>query len=205
MSAGHVRPPEWPDGPRGGQTTCPWEACGCLPRALSSAVHVASPRESWGECPPAPVGKALTLEPQVQEASVRLQFRQGECLPVELILLWPRSSGSGCSRRPGRERTFQAGVQRPGSCAPAAPPQPRTGLAATRPSLHLPGLPASLFPSQVHSGVLLAGGELWLSAALWLLDAAGLTLVHDDPDTHGSSETAQQPRRWGSPVARQPD
>ena len=66
-------------------------------------------------------------------------------------------------------------------------------------SLCLPGLSSFLFMSYVNSGVLLAGSELCFSAALWLLDAADLKLVHDDPDTHGSSETTQQPCRWRSP------
>ncbi|CAN0180970.1 unnamed protein product [Rangifer tarandus platyrhynchus] len=139
VSAGHVHPPAWPDDPTGGQAMCPREACNCFLKPLSAEVHVSGPRESWGECPLAPVRKALTLE--------ALGFRKhwsGSSSPKASICLWsefssglraPDAAALGSPGQlpvgPGRERAFQAGVQRPGPRAPAAPPQPRTGLAAT--------------------------------------------------------------------------
>lgn len=139
VSAGHLHPPAWPDGPRGGQAMCPREACNCFLKPLSSEVHVPGPRESWGECPLAPVRKALTLEAlgfrkhwsgsSSAKASICLwsEFSSGLRAPDAAALGGPGQLPVG----PGRETAFQAGVQRPGPRAPAAPPQPRTGLVAT--------------------------------------------------------------------------
>lgn len=67
-------------------------------------------------------------------------------------------------------------------------------------SLGLPEPPALPTAFYVNSGVPPAGSEFCLSAALWLLDEANLKLVHDDPDTHSSSETTRELRGWRGPV-----